>query len=242
MFESHILRATGRRHTLAILLAILLVYLFGVVHGQWSDMHRWNKASADASFLLLTMTMAIGPSARLWPRMRRLVPVRRELGIYAIVLALIHTLIIFDGWIEWDFARLFGFEFHPGLGHYVMVQHGFGLANAIGLIALVYGMVLALTSTDRAVRLLGGPTWKFIQSAAYVLWALVVVHTAYFLYMHFLDFHRPTPEPNPLQVWFAGMVVLVLGLRIGASVLTWRQRRNQALRESDAQAGPAIGA
>ena len=205
-------------------------------------MHRWNKASADASFLLLTMTMAIGPSARLWPRMRRLVPVRRELGIYAIVLALIHTLIIFDGWIEWDFARLFGFEFHPGLGHYVMVQHGFGLANAIGLIALVYGMVLALTSTDRAVRLLGGPTWKFIQSAAYVLWALVVVHTAYFLYMHFLDFHRPTPEPNPLQVWFAGLVVLVLGLRIGASVLTWRQRRNQALRESDAQAGPAIGA
>lgn len=242
MFESHILRTTGRRHTLAILLAILLVYLFGVVHGQWSDMHRWNKASADASFLLLTMTMAIGPSARLWPRMRRLVPVRRELGIYAIVLALIHTLIIFDGWIEWDFARLFGFEFHPGLGHYVMVQHGFGLANAIGLIALVYGMVLALTSTDRAVRLLGGPTWKFIQSAAYVLWALVVVHTAYFLYMHFLDFHRPTPEPNPLQVWFAGLVVLVLGLRIGASVLTWRQRRNQALRESDAQAGPAIGA
>lgn len=242
MFESHILRTTRRRHSLAILLAILLVYLFGVVHGQWSDMHRWNKASADASFLLLTMTMAIGPSARLWPRMRRLVPMRRELGIYAIVLGLIHTLIIFDGWIEWDFARLFGFEFHPGLGHYVMVQHGFGLANAIGLIALVYGIVLALTSTDRAVRLLGGPTWKFIQSAAYVLWALVVVHTAYFLYMHFLDFHRPTPEPNPLQVWFAGLVVLVLGLRIGASVLTWRQRRNQALRESDAQAGPAIGA
>jgi len=205
-------------------------------------MHRWNKASADASFLLLTMTMAIGPSARLLPRMRRLVPMRRELGIYAIVLGLIHTLIIFDGWIEWDFARLFGFEFHPGLGHYVMVQHGFGLANAIGLIALVYGIVLALTSTDRAIRLLGGPTWKFIQSAAYVLWALVVVHTAYFLYMHFLDFHRPTPEPNPLQVWFAGLVVLVLGLRIGASVLTWRQRRNQALRESDAQAGPAIGA
>jgi methionine sulfoxide reductase heme-binding subunit len=242
MFESHILRTTGRRHIFTLVLAALLVYLFGVIHGQWSAMHRWNKATADASLLLLTMTMAIGPVSRFWPRLRRLVPVRREFGIYAIVLALVHTLIIFDGWIEWDFARLFGFEFHPGLGHYVMVQHGFGLANAIGLLALVYGMVLALTSSDRAVRLLGGPTWKFIQGAAYVLWALVVVHTAYFLYMHFLDFHRPTPAPNPLQGWFVGLVVLVLGLRIGASVLTWRQKRNRSWREADAQADPAIGA
>ncbi len=242
MFQSRILRTARRRHIFTILLSALLVYLFGIVHGQWSDMHRWNKAAADASFLLLTATMAIGPVARLWPRLRSVVPLRRELGVYAIVLALIHTLIIFDGWIEWDFARLFGFEFHPGLGHYVMFQHGFGLANAIGLIALVYGAVLALTSTDRAVRLLGGPTWKFIQGAAYVLWALVVVHTAYFLYMHFLDFHRPTPEPNPLQGWFVGLVVLVLGLRIGASILTWRQKRNRSWREGDAQADPAIGA
>lgn len=242
MFESRILRTAGRRHILTLVLSVLLVSLFGVVHGQWSDMHRWNKAAADASFLLLTATMAIGPAGRLWPRLRRLVPVRREFGIYAIVLALVHTLTIFDGWIEWNFARLFGLEFHPGLGHYVMLQHGFGLANAIGLLALVYGMVLALTSSDRALRLLGGPTWKFIQGAAYVLWALVVVHTAYFLYMHFLDFHRATPEPNPLQGWFVSLVVLVLGLRIGASVLTWRQKRNRSWREGDAQADPAIGA
>lgn len=242
MFENYLLRIPLRRHALTIFLAVLMIYLFGVVHGQWSAMHRWNKSAGDASFVLLTLTMAIGPVARLWPRFRGLVPLRRELGIYAIVLALIHTLIIFDGWIEWDFARLFGFEFHPGLGHYVMLQHGFGLANAIGVLALVYGLVLALTSMDRAVRLLGGATWKFVQTSAYVLWALVVVHTGYFLYMHFLDFHRPTPEPNPLQGWFIGLVVLVLGLRISASVLTWRQRRNQAGRRDGVPANPPVGA
>lgn len=241
MLERLILRTAQRRHLFSILLASLLVYLFSVLHGQWSDMHRWNKATADASFLLLTATMAIGPAARLWSPLRRLIPIRREFGIYTFVLALVHTLIIFDGWVEWSFARLFGFEFHPGLGYFVMLQHGFGLANAIGLVALIYGLVLALTSADRAVRLLGGATWKFIQSAAYVFWALVVAHTAYFLYVHFLDFHRATPEPNPLQAWFTGLIVLVLALRISASVLTWRQRRDPVARRGAAHPRPVVG-
>jgi hypothetical protein len=75
------------RHALIVFLAIVLVYLFGLVHGQWSDMHRWNRAAADASFVLLTITMAIGPTAQIWPRLRVLIPFRRELGIYAVTLS-----------------------------------------------------------------------------------------------------------------------------------------------------------
>ncbi|MBL8579718.1 MAG: ferric reductase-like transmembrane domain-containing protein [Mesorhizobium sp.] len=225
-----LIRYARWRHALIVLLALLLVYLFGVVHGQWSDMHRWNRATADASFVLLTITMALGPTAQLWPRLRLLIPFRRELGIYAVMLAAIHTVIILGGWIVWDFARLFGFEFHPGLGRYVMVQHGFGLANAVGVLALVYGLTLALTSSDRLVRLLGGPVWKFVQRAAYVLWALVVVHTGYFLFLQFLDYHRQTPAPNPLQPWYLVLIGLVLVLRISASVHLWISARKQAVR------------
>lgn len=225
-----LIRYARWRHALIVLLALLLVYLFGVVHGQWSDMHRWNRATADASFVLLTITMALGPTAQLWPRLRLLIPFRRELGIYAVMLAAIHTVIILGGWIVWDFARLFGFEFHPGLGRYVMVQHGFGLANAVGILALVYGLTLALTSSDRLVRLLGGPVWKFVQRAAYVLWALVVVHTGYFLFLQFLDYHRQTPAPNPLQPWYLVLIGLVLVLRISASVHLWISARKQAVR------------
>ena len=166
MIGSTLVRYARWRHAIAITLALLVVYLFGVVHGQWSDMHRWNRATADASFVLLTITMAIGPTAQIWPRLRFLIPFRRELGIYAVTLAALHTVIVLGGWTVWDFARLFGFEFHPGLGRYVMVQHGFGLANAIGVLALIYGLVLALTSSNRLVRLLGGAIWKFVQRAA----------------------------------------------------------------------------
>ncbi len=230
MIGNALIRYARWRHALIVLLALLLVYLFGVVHGQWSDMHRWNRATADASFVLLTITMALGPTAQLWPRLRLLIPFRRELGIYAVMLAAIHTVIILGGWIVWDFARLFGFEFHPGLGRYVMVQHGFGLANAVGILALVYGLTLALTSSDRLVRLLGGPVWKFVQRAAYVLWALVVVHTGYFLFLQFLDYHRQTPAPNPLQPWYLVLIGLVLVLRISASVHLWISARKQAVR------------
>mgnify|MGYP001207323190 CR=1 FL=1 len=225
-----LIRYARWRHALIVFLAIILVYLFGLVHGQWSDMHRWNRATADASFVLLTITMAIGPTAQIWPRLRFLIPFRRELGIYAVTLAAVHTVIILGGWTVWDFARLFGFEFHPGLGRYVMVQHGFGLANAIGVLALIYGLVLALTSSNRLVRLLGGAIWKFVQRAAYVLWALVVVHTAYFLFLQFLDYHRQTPAPNPLQPWYLVLIGLILALRITASAHLWRSTRKQALR------------
>ena len=220
-----LIRQTVPRHILAILVAILLVYLFGTVHGQWSAMHRWNRATADASLILLTFTMAIGPGARIWSPLSRLLPLRREFGIHSVLLALIHIVIIFDGWVEWDLARLIGFAFQPVLGRQVMVEHGFGLANLIGILALAYGVVLMSTSNDKCVRLLSGPIWKFLQAGAYVLWALVVVHTAYFLFMHFLHFHRPQPPPNPLSWPFVALVVLVLVVRFAAFIQTWRRRR-----------------
>lgn len=217
-------KRTAGRHLIVIVVGLLTVAAFAAVHQEWSPMHRWNRAAADASIVLLALTMALGPLARLWPAWSRLLPLRRELGIYAMLLALAHTIIILAGWVEWNFARLFGLELHPGLGRYVMVQHGFGLANLIGILALGYGVVLVATSNNRAVRALGGQVWKFVQFAAYVLWVLVVVHTAYFLFMHFVDFHRPTPPPNPLSWPFAVLVVLVLVLRWSATVRTWRLR------------------
>lgn len=223
----------GFRHLLVLTIAAVLVFLFGMVHGDWDPMHRWNRATADASFVLLAFTMGIGPAARFWPKLLSLIAYRRECGIYAVVLALAHALIIIEGWVQFDLLGLFGFVFHPDLGHQVMLQHGFGLANLVGIVALAYGFVLAATSNDRSVRFLGPQVWKFVQTAAFVLWALVVLHTAYFLFMHFLDFHRAVPAPNPLRWPFVAFVVLVSALRITASVVTWRQKRRPSRAKSE---------
>ncbi|RJL07383.1 hypothetical protein D3P06_01200 [Paracoccus aestuarii] len=219
---------TRTRHIVVLVATVILVYAFGSVHGQWSPMHRWNRAFADASVLLLGLTMTLGAIPRLFRQSAKWLPWRRELGIYSVLLALVHTTIILEGWVEWNFPRLFGFEFHPVDLEYVMLQHGFGLANAIGILALGIGFILMLTSSDRAVRLLGSATWKTVQMTALVFWALVVAHTAYFLYAHFLSFHRATPDRNPLQLPFAVMVVSVLAIRTAAFFTTFRRHTQES--------------
>ncbi len=215
------------RHLAALILAGLGTYAFMESRAEWSAMHRWNRAIGDMSLVLVALSMAIGPLARLLAVFRTTIPWRRELGIYGVLLAVVHTVIILAGWVEWDLMRLFGYELHPQTGVYVMLQHGFGLANAIGILALVYGIVLALASNDWSQRLLSGSVWKFLQQSAYVLWMLIVIHTAYFLYLHFQDFHRNLPDPNWAQIPFAGLVALVTLLQLAAFLKTWRSKRGR---------------
>jgi len=214
------------RHFIVILAGAVGIYVFLESRAQWSEMHRWNRAIGDVSLLMIAFSMAIGPLSRLISRLRGAIPWRRELGIYGVLLAFVHTFIILAGWVEWDLMRIFGYQLHPS-GVYVMLQHGFGLANVIGIIALLYGLVLAISSSDWSQRILSGTVWKFLQQSAYVLWMLIVVHTAYFLYLHFQDFHRSVPEPNWAQWPFAGLVLAIIVLQLAASWKTWRARRNR---------------
>lgn len=213
------------RHLVVLLAAVLGAYAFMESRAQWSEMHRWNRAVGDMSLVLIALSMAIGPLARIWPVFRIAIPWRRELGVYGVLLAVAHTLIILGGWVEWNLIRLFGYELHPVTGVYVMLQHGFALANVIGIVGLLYGIVIALISNDWSQRLLTGPVWKFLQQGVYVLWMLIIVHTAYFLYFHFQDFHRNVPDPNWAQIPFAGLVALVTLLQLVAFLKTWRSKR-----------------
>lgn len=214
------------RHLAVLLAAGLGAYVFMESRAEWSQMHRWNRALGDMSLVMVALSLSIGPLARLWKTFRPAIPWRREIGIYGVLLGAVHTVVILDGWVEWDLIRLFGYEMHPQTGLYVMLQHGFGLANAIGILALLYGTVLALSSNDWSQRLLSGSIWKFLQQGAYVLWMLIVIHTAYFLYLHFQDFHRKVPDPNWAQIPFAVLVGLVILLQLAAFLKTWRTRRN----------------
>lgn len=64
--------------------------------------------------------------------------------------------------------------------------------------------------------------WEVLQQGAYIYWVLIVVHTAYFLYLHFQNFHRRVPDPNWAQLPFAVLVLLVLSLQLAAFMKTWK--------------------
>jgi sulfoxide reductase heme-binding subunit YedZ len=115
-----------------------------------------------------------------------------------------------------------------------MLQQGFGLANVVGFFALAYGLVIGLTSNTFSQQVLGGSAWKWLQQGSYVLWALVVVHTAYFLYLHFVSFHRPLPPGNWFRVFFAAIVMATVSLQVAAYLATWRRQR-RSRRDMDAR-------
>ncbi len=52
-----IINQTVIRNFCVVLLAALLTYFFLVIHWKWVPIHRWNRAFADASMVLLAITM-----------------------------------------------------------------------------------------------------------------------------------------------------------------------------------------
>lgn len=217
------------RHLAVLALAASLIWFFGALRAEWSPMHRWNRAFGDTSLILLAFSMTIGPLSRLWRRATRWLLWRREFGIWGFVAGMVHGGFILIGWVDLEWQRLFGLEYHQAFEKYVMFDKGFGAGNIIGMIALIYALVLSLTSNNISQRWLGMSVWKFLQQGAYVLWILVLAHTAYFLYVHFLDYHRQVPEPNQLQLAFAILVAMVAALQATAFVRTWRIGRKRNL-------------
>ncbi|WP_370327112.1 ferric reductase-like transmembrane domain-containing protein [Euzebya sp.] len=206
--------------------------LFWASRPGWSpDMRLW-KAVGDAALVLLLVTMAVGPLARLWRPVGRALPWRRETGIWFGVLATIHTVLILNGWARWSVLRFLGYELVPQLGRTARMEPGFGLANLVGLVALLWAVALAATSSDYALRRLGPSAWKWLHNGAYVVFYLVVLHTGYFLFLHYTaSFHKEVPPPDWFRFPFIVGVVVVVALQMAAFAGTVRRRR-------DRQGGP----
>lgn len=109
------------------------------------------------------------------------------------------------------------------------MEPGFGLANLIGLLVLMWLLVLLATSSDKAVRYLGPAAWKWLHNGAYVVFYLSVVHAGYFLFLHYtISFHRPPAPEN----WFRFPLLLlglaVIGLQAAAFIRTVNRRRSRS--------------
>lgn len=227
------------RHLVTGAVGFALVYFFWLTRPEWSAEMRFWRAVGDGSFILLIITLAVGPIARLWPAAGRLVPWRRETGIWYGLLALFHTYLTLAGWARWDVMRLFGYEFIPELGRIARIEPGFGLANALGLVAAGWTLALVATSSDRALSFLGPSAWKWLQYGAYITFYLVALHTFYFLFMHYtMSFHRQPPaDPNWFRYPFVALTLAIPILQISAFVKTVGRHH----RRERASPAPAAG-
>jgi sulfoxide reductase heme-binding subunit YedZ len=221
------------RHLLVAIIGLILVAIVWAVNYEWGPSHRLWKSFGGAAFFLLWFTVFIGPAARIWHPLRRLVSFRRETGVWFFILSLVHTYLILDGWVRWSVWRFLGYEFIPEAGMYMRMESGFGLANLIGLLALTFALALAATSFDRAVRFLGVSSWKWLQSFAYVVFYLVSLHVLYFVFIHFTPAllrailgMRILYPANPLAFFYLAAFLSVLLAQITAFIITVRKRRS----------------
>ena len=216
------------RHAAVAVTSVLLVGLFWSSRPTWDPEMRLWKAVGDAAFGLLFVTLAVGPLARLFRPASRLLPWRRQLGIWFALTATVHGVLVVHGWARWSLRRFLGYEVIPQLGREVRLEPGFGLANLIGLVALMFALLLAATSSDRAVRRLGSG-WKWLHHSALFVFYLSLLHAGYFLFLHYTaSFHKAVPPPDWFRAPFVFLGGALLALQAAAFVKR-TSRRPQAV-------------
>jgi DMSO/TMAO reductase YedYZ heme-binding membrane subunit len=146
-------------------------------------------------FLLLTMTVT--PLRKL-TGLNWLIRFRRTLGLYAFFYGCLHFLLFFS------LDRAFSI---PGtLAE--MVKRKFLVLGSTALLVMV---PLAITSTDRMIKRLGGKRWRALHRLAYVAAFCGVVH-------YYMQVKADVRQPRV----FAAVLIVLLGYRL---IETWRQRK-----------------
>ena len=206
------------RHLVMALCSAGLVGVFWSTRSNWvAEMRLW-KAVGDAAYVLLLASLALGPLTKLAPSTRSWLRWRRQIGIWFALTATLHAVLILNGWARWSLRRFLGYEFVPQLGREARLEPGFGLANLIGSAALVLAVVLAATSSDRALRRLGRPAWTWLHRLAQTVLVLSLLHGSYFLFIHFTEsFHKaPLANLDWFRIPFLAAGLAVIALQIAA--------------------------
>lgn len=216
------------RHLFVASLGALLTYIFYKSYPQWGIDHAMWRSFAHTAFVLLVLSLILGPLAKLWRPFNRLISWRREFGFWFAVFALIHGYMIWKRWAVGDVMRLFGFEYFEQLSGYVLFRPEVGIMNMMGLMVLPMIIVLAITSSDRAVSFLGISSWKWLHStlAHVIFYVLLLRGILYFFFFFELTYPRMAQYPS---VWFLypfiGMALLVVLLQAAAFIKTVLRQR-----------------
>lgn len=162
-----------QRHLILSGTAIAVTWLAYAATPPPDVRHRLSMATAYASLLFLALCLALGP----WNVLNRLpnpvsFDLRRDIGIWAGILALVHTAIGLSVHLRGRMWMYFFKRLHP-----LRVQNTrFGVANYLGLSAALLFVMLLMSSNDYSLRVLKTKRWKTLQRWNYVASALTIVH------------------------------------------------------------------
>jgi sulfoxide reductase heme-binding subunit YedZ len=141
-------------------------------------MRRLSLATAYLALALTTLSLMIGP----WNVLRaRANPVsqdvRRDVGIWAGLVALAHTVVGLQVHMQGRWWQYFVWPPDRAQG-FPLRTDAFGAANVAGLGATLVFLLLLALSNDVALRRLGSGRWKALQRWNYAGFGLTAAHAA----------------------------------------------------------------
>jgi DMSO/TMAO reductase YedYZ heme-binding membrane subunit/nitrite reductase/ring-hydroxylating ferredoxin subunit len=202
----------------AILVSAVAIYIAAYVIGSFrlypnqdflTALDTWIRAFGTCAFLMLSIILAIGPSARLFPSLRPLLYNRRHFGVLAFLIAFTHGALMIEWYVAQNALPSLITELSKSEDYLKFIGFPF---KTLGILALVIMAVMAATSHDYWLEFLGPRVWKTIHMAVYAAYALVVMHVA----LGVLQSDR-----NPLiALMLIGSVGIVGALHLAAG---WRE-------------------
>ncbi|GGG69802.1 ferric reductase-like transmembrane domain-containing protein [Edaphobacter dinghuensis] len=179
--------------------------------------HRLSMATAYSSLLFLCATLLLGP----WNIFRcRPNPVsfdlRRDIGIWAGLLALLHTGIGLTVHLRGRMWMYFLKQRHP-----LKFQTGlFGSANDVGLLSALLFLMLLVISNDISLRTMGLQRWKSFQRWTYVAAGLAVAHGVLFQLVE--------KRHLPWVIFFATLALFILVVQMIGILYTRSGHRSES--------------
>ena len=179
-------------------------------------MREYSVVTGYIALVLLALTLLVGPLNLLRRQQTPLSSyLTRDVGIMAATVSIVHVIF---GFLVSHSDGILGYFFEPDDRTRILTS-SFGLANWIGLAAVVIVAALAAVSSDRALRALKARRWKRIQRLNYVLFPLVIAHAV--LYGALLRITSPYTALLGVSA-----VAVLAGQLIG--IRLWRRRRAAA--------------
>ena len=191
--------------------SIALIIVFMRLFPKRDFISQVSIGTAYPALFLTAAAMLLGPLNVLWQKPNPVsFDLRRDLGIWAGITALIHTVVGLNVHLRGRMWLYFVDE------HHHLRRDAFGLGNYTGSVAaLVFVLLLAL-SNDLSLRKLGAQRWKWLQQWAY---AGVVLTAA-----HAIAYQHIEKRVAPFQVVFYTTVGLLLSFQMIGLFKTLRKR------------------
>ena len=210
-----------RRYVVLVTAAAITTYVtYALVPGA-TILERLSTATAYASLILLALALIIGPLNVLRAKLNPLSSyLRRDVGIVAGTVALVHVILGLQVHMGGDFIQYFFYRTHNGRVGNLRLD-AFGITNHLGLIATLILLVLLAISSNVAIRNLGPQLWKTIQRWSYATALFVVVHGLIYQSL----------EGRKLA--FVGFVLIVTGVVVTLQALGFRRRRGTVVPSAD---------